>query len=141
MHFITVLGLLSAAAALPTAPVAPRDALTVSGADVVSSTSHMERSDHASHIEARALYDMSFDWPETSFAHGNWSFQFKLDKLSNGKYTLTWWNTDNLHRKVKLILNSSSGSTIITITPDPNTTGSTTITPSGSSFRAILDFV
>ncbi|KAF4965653.1 hypothetical protein FSARC_6591 [Fusarium sarcochroum] len=133
--------LLSLAAGLPTAPNVQTQNGLVVARDDIASTAHLKQPENASILVARALYDQTVDWPVTSIDLGNISFQIRLEKQSNGKYKLSWWNTDpaNSNRKIKLTLNSGSGSRIYDIVTSAQTRGTAEITPSTSTFRAIFD--
>ncbi|KAJ4250246.1 hypothetical protein NW762_012061 [Fusarium torreyae] len=142
MQLIAVLGLLSVAAALPTVSKSSNeDSLVVARNEIDTSSAHLEQREHASILIARALHDQTADWPATSLDIVTYSFSIRLEKQSNGKYLLTWWNSDaaNSKRDIKLTLNSGSGSRIYDIVTKPQTRGTAEINPSTSSFRAIFD--
>ncbi|KAF4420092.1 hypothetical protein F53441_14404 [Fusarium austroafricanum] len=143
MQFISFLSILSLAAALPTAPNVPTQDGLIVARDDVAPTTHLKQPEHASIFVARSLGEYTGSWPATSIWLGGRAFQFMLEKLSNGKYKLTWWNNDpaNANRKVKFTLNSGSGSRIYDVVTVPRTTGSAEITPSTSTFRGIFDEV
>ncbi|KAM0232281.1 hypothetical protein ACHAP5_010801 [Fusarium lateritium] len=141
MHFTTFLSLLTTAAALPTAPTSTVNKVAIARDEIVPSIAHLERSEQTSFLVARAILDQTHNWPVTVIDVGHYSFQIRLEKQTNSKYKLNWWNTDpaNSNRKIKLTLNSDSGKRIFDIVTSPQTHGTTEITPSSAAFRAIFD--
>ncbi|WYZ35557.1 hypothetical protein EsH8_X_000204 [Colletotrichum jinshuiense] len=146
MRAFALLSLLSLAAALPASvnPITQDEALSVVEREVgsIAVRAPIEQSSQdAPVLVARAFFDRTVDWPETSIALGVISFQVRVTNLNNGKYQLEWFNTDpaNSKRNIKLTFNSGSGERLYDVVTSPLTRGTVEVTKTTSSFRAIFD--
>ncbi|KAL0942039.1 uncharacterized protein CTRU02_204802 [Colletotrichum truncatum] len=146
MRVFALLSLVSLAASLPASVnlVDQGAAISVLEREVgpVEIRAPVEEPLHGSSaLVARALYDQTVAWPETSVDLGNLSFQVSVTNLNNGKYRINWWNSDarNSQRKIKLTFNSGSGARLYDVVTSTQTRGSAEVTKTDSTFRVIFD--
>lgn len=142
MHFSTVLGFVSLAAALPAA-VAPIETTNLAARDdslaVARTAAAVEDAMAAAVLDARADFERVVPWPTTAVVNGGQSFQFKAEPLSNGNFKITFYNSASLQvLSFKYTVYAGDGVLASEIVPAGTTSKSVEVQRVGDSFRIVI---
>ncbi|KAJ0107020.1 hypothetical protein J7T55_006898 [Diaporthe amygdali] len=136
MRFFAVAGLLSLAAALPTADPSQQDNSVARRGDAL---------DHVLAVRADNSnvgfnpFDQTYSWPDTSVTGGGISAQFRATNLNNGNYSFQFWSSAPLNGGNLSYRVSYGGKELAKVVLSPGQTTTVTVPKTGDNFNIYID--